>query len=428
MTSAGMAAPMHAPSRRRSAWARASAVRPSRTRSPISCRSLFPQALVHAGDVARAEQVLEEALAARVVPEARAFNALLHHYAGAGSVAGAGPSVADAARLLGRMSVAGVVPTRHSFSAALRTCQHAGEAALAMEVYGVMRAQGHALDASGLFTLLRTCHNRLRGTPDPGSLHAPDGQAVVEALQGRQSPARPGPPTDRAARRFGVDAAAALSGAVSWADRALAIYRDASAHGLRADLRSLSMLLACLAVPREDADAAGQGLPAEGHYDPRIGQVVEEAIAAGTLPPFQLGPGATGNAEVDLRDLTPVAAQVYTLCYFQALRRTLRWEFGIKQICCCLRVTAKTRPMPPIASLPASPLTPPIASPLTSPAGLTSSARPVSSPWTWFCASPPSTPSPSTSPPARRPTTPPPRCPRASRRCPSGWPRSSRGR
>lgn len=306
--------------------------------------SQHPQALVHAGDVERAEAELQRMLQQGFTPRVRAFNAVLHHRI---DVAGTSPDEAAAAACIASTSALvtsmvdlGVQPDSHTYSGVLRTCQIVGEAELALAIYAELRARGLPPDASSLFTVLRTCHNRIRGAHDPRSLDRPEGKALLEALSADAAPARArgvkgARPSGARASRFGAGLAQLLD-LPSWADRALAVYKDAVSHGLRPDMRSLGMMLSCMAVPKEDARSsdedeirvgAGPSPSAavqEGYYDARVSHVLDDAVSSGLLPAFPISRGAVGDIEVDLREMMPVVAQVYALCFFQAIRRTLR--------------------------------------------------------------------------------------------------------
>ena len=281
-------------------------------------------AAVDAGDVDAGLEALATAEASGGrPPAARAYSAVIN-------ATGVAWRLPDAVRVLGRMAAARVPPDAFTVAALLNGLQRAGEADAAFDVFYAARARGVPVDDAVAFILLRLCYNKLRSAWFPGgyppgradAAAAAAGGAASATLRADLSAALGAPP---AAANSSSDAAAG----VDWATRAVGVYRDALECGVRPSPRLLDRVLACLRLPHDAPHAArgsggggegGRGSPARAVFDPRALPIIDDAIAAGVLPPVSLPPPAP---VLDLRGMPPCVAEVYVLAVAAALARAV---------------------------------------------------------------------------------------------------------
>ncbi len=302
-------------------------------------------------------------------PAARAFNAVIN-------ACGVARRLPDAVATLQDMAGAGVPPDSYTFAALLNGLQRAGSAHAAFDVYRVMRARGGAVDEALCFILVRLCYNGARAAWFPGGYPPGKGVAggggcgggggggsggwgpddvrlratLLSALGVPPAPAgvggrgRGGRGGSGGGGGGGGGGAAALPSPLpptsddepDWAARAVGVYRDALACGVRPSLRLLDRVLACLRLPQDlhgdsgggSQQPGGGGDPANQQhrlrgphrrvFDARALPILDDAIVAGVLPAVSLPAPAP---KVDLRGLPPAVAEVYVLAVVGALQR-----------------------------------------------------------------------------------------------------------
>ena len=286
-------------------------------------------ACVDAGELDAALAALQAAEAGGERPlNARAYSAVIN-------AAGVAFRLSDAVAVLARMADARVAPDAYTVAALLNGLQRAGEAEAAFDVFFAARARGVPVDDALAFILVRLCYNKLRAAWFPGGYPPGRADAAAAAAGGEAS----APLRAALAAALGVRSpppgrggGGGASDSIDWATRALGVYRDALECGVRPSLRLLDRVLACLRLPpgapsadrgrrrageRASADRA-RGSPTRAVFDARALPIVDDAIAAGVLPPVSLPPPAP---RLDLRGLPPAVAEVYVLAVTAALAR-----------------------------------------------------------------------------------------------------------
>ena len=139
-----------------------------------------------------------------------------------------------------------------------------------------------------------------------------------------------------------------------WADRAIAVYHEATVAGVRPRLATFSAMLACLRPPTlpalraVDSSDAGRDSSAgrlvnavaredDAHEDARKYYplraliLYEEAQALGVVPKFQLG-GDDDHPTYDIRGFPPAAAEVAVLTLLRVFRRYADSHAGKREV------------------------------------------------------------------------------------------------
>ena len=257
------------------------------------------------------------------------------------------------------MRAAGYEPDDTTWRELLSSCARAGDADLAWRTYKQSRESGCPPNDVALNIIVGVTLLKIRELTDPENrankrqqIDA-DAAALVDPETGERAFAS-------AAGRYGEGGHAASARKrdaepewKEWADRAIAVYHEATVAGVRPRLATFSAMLACLrpptlpalrAVDASEAGREGAGVgrlaravareddaheDARKYYPLRALILYEEAQALGVVPKFQLGgggePGGDTNhpadSEYDIRGFPPAAAEVAVLTLLRVFRR-----------------------------------------------------------------------------------------------------------
>lgn len=337
-----------------------------------SSRAAVISACIHNNDLATAEQVYEDMISSRGRRMPHGFNTMINAYAQAFNIG-------NAVMVLEDMVDAGVMPDRHTYGCLIKACQRCGESDLAFLVYRLMRNQGFHLDEATAFTLIRASFNHIRSLWRPGGYPPtregaqgvsgtnPAASALLKALNC--------PPQVISSWREKSDMTLD-----EWQKRGVNIYREFVSANHPFSMRMLDITLGCLRAPllqQRSAVAHTSGLvglmqlshntgmghfghnqrpslfaPSEsereagdGHhsggsdakkiktieiqFDSRAVSLVEEAISTGNLPQFSLD--KEEKCLVNLCNMLPTVAEVYTFAMFRSLERKGTARFRHKE-------------------------------------------------------------------------------------------------
>jgi len=230
------------------------------------------------------------------------------------------------------MRAAGYEPDDTTWRELLSSCARAGDADLAWRTYKQSRESGCppndvALNIIVGVTLLKIreltdpdnrANRRTQIDADAAALVDPETGERVESLSARSLNASGGEPEWK-----------------EWADRAIAVYHEATVAGVRPRLATFSAMLACLRPPTlpalraADASEVAHAVAREDdahedarkYYPLRALILYEEAQALGVVPKFQLGADGPTDSEYDIRGFPPAAAEVAVLTLLRVFRR-----------------------------------------------------------------------------------------------------------
>jgi pentatricopeptide repeat protein len=253
----------------------------------------------HARDASAAWAFYDDALAAEMEPTRPMFNALVY-------ASGRGGDLKRTFEAVDAMKARGHVPDETTWRELLSSCARHGDAALAWDTYKASRKAGTEPSEVALNIIIGVTLMKIRELTDPT----------------RGGGAKEG---DREWKE--------------WADRAVAVYHEATVAGVRPRLATFSAMLACLRPPTipalqaVDRDAgSGSAAAALAHavshedtshedarkyYPLRALILYEEAQALGVVPKFHMDRDET----YDIREFPPAAAEVAVLTLLRVFRR-----------------------------------------------------------------------------------------------------------
>ena len=230
------------------------------------------------------------------------------------------------------MRAAGYEPDDTTWRELLSSCARAGDADLAWRTYKQSRESGCPPNDVALNIIVGVTLLKIRELTDPEKranrrtqIDA-DAAALVDPETGERV-------STHASRNAGG------SGGEpewkEWADRAIAVYHEATVAGVRPRLATFSAMLACLRPPTlpalraADASEVAHAVAREDdahedarkYYPLRALILYEEAQALGVVPKFQLGADGPTDSEYDIRGFPPAAAEVAVLTLLRVFRR-----------------------------------------------------------------------------------------------------------
>jgi pentatricopeptide repeat protein len=198
----------------------------------------------------------------------------------------------------------------------LSSCARHGDAQLSWKTYKQSRKAGHPPNEVALNIIIGVTLLKIRELTDPDNL----------------------PPTAAATTEGAKGAVAVEPEWKEWADRAIAVYHEATVAGVRPRIGTFSAMLACLrpptlpalqAVDREAGGTRASTLAhavsheVDSHEDARMYYplkaliMYEEAQALGVVPKFFM----KGDSVYDVRAFPPAAAEVAVLTLLRVFRR-----------------------------------------------------------------------------------------------------------
>lgn len=254
-------------------------------------------------------------------------------------------SLSKVYEVLQRTAKLGLSPDEITYSALINKCLEFGDAVLVLDLYTTLRVKGVNLDDVLIKNLLKVCRHQCQLSRVDCLLEGwvvnrdPIGDAILGLLGGQRS--------------FSANS-------YTWTDLALTMYREAINMGIKPTIHLLNATIACLRkapsntskfrdvskeeywiykatrkryrknvvsehkIPENEITSTTYILDlldynAEGSWDHRAFQLIEESIKLNLLIPFQLS--RLTSQIIDLRELPPQISELYLIYLLENLRK-----------------------------------------------------------------------------------------------------------
>ncbi|GLC36947.1 hypothetical protein PLESTB_000175400 [Pleodorina starrii] len=338
----------------------AEGIRPSSTTV-----SAIIYACLERGNLALARRVYDLCARQGVYPVLSQFNRMMDVYASE-------CRFGEVVSLLSDMAAAGCSPNLNTYRIVINACAFTDQAGLAFQVFALMHANKVPILQQGVaqaiyYMLIKACFGQTRylwvpaGYPPLGPPASPPAVTAAAAAaaaglaapphhhhHARGLPAERGKEAERVLAalgahklRRGAHQSNPFDGpldTIDWASHALSAFHHMLSRGFRPTLELLDCLLSCMRAMMLPAGEPGSLEAVKPQYvspfvpmrsrnevfevafEPRAFAVLDEAIAKGLVPPYDLD----APMVVDMRNMPPVVAEVYVLHVLLTLDRRAR--------------------------------------------------------------------------------------------------------
>ena len=261
--------------------------------------------------LAEAKKLLQEALDLGLRPTLPTYNALVRGFGRAGDLNKTYATVKA-------MKYAGYTPDEMTWRELLFSCARHGNCLLAWDAYKSSRAAGIAPCEVTLNTILGAILAHIRTLTHPTRLASDKpGHGLTDTTTSGE-----------------IASSVAQPAWKEWADRATAVFHEATTHGVKPRVETFSSMLACLRPPTDQevqlaSKYGGESLArlvthqsnvhedAATYYPTKALILFEEAQAIGIVPQFEM----SEDSEYDMRNFPPAAAEVALLTLIRKIKR-----------------------------------------------------------------------------------------------------------
>ena len=261
--------------------------------------------------LAEAKTLLQEALDLGLRPTLPTYNALVRGFGRAGNLNKTYATVKA-------MKYAGYTPDEMTWRELLFSSARHGNCLLAWDAYKSSRAAGIAPCEVTLNTILGAILAHIRTLTDPTRLASDKpGHGLTDTTTSGE-----------------IASSVAQPAWKEWADRATAVFHEATTHGVKPRVETFSSMLACLRPPTDQevqlaSKYGGESLArlvthqsnvhedAATYYPTKALILFEEAQAIGIVPQFEMNE----DSEYDMRNFPPAAAEVALLTLIRKIKR-----------------------------------------------------------------------------------------------------------
>jgi len=258
-----------------------------------------------------AKKLLQEALDMGLRPTLPTYNALVRGFGRSGDLNKTYATVKA-------MKYAGYTPDEMTWRELLFSCARHGNCLLAWDAYKSSRAAGIAPCEVTLNTIIGAILAHIRTLTDPTRLASDKpGHGLTDTTTSGE-----------------ISSSVAQPAWKEWADRATAVFHEATTHGVKPRVETFSSMLACLRPPTDQevqlaARYGGESLArlvthqsnvhedAATYYPTKALILFEEAQAIGIVPQFEM----SEDSEYDMRNFPPAAAEVALLTLIRKIKR-----------------------------------------------------------------------------------------------------------